>query len=120
MCSRLEMLRGCSIADLSVMARTGLLLVVGRYTILLVLLPILRQIAMKGIADLVFPAENEEDVFQALRPELEDELQRSKVKLTRGQGFIRLRIEGDDIVSIRAALNTWLRLVKIAFEMANI
>jgi KEOPS complex subunit Pcc1 len=75
---------------------------------------------MKGCADLVFPCENAEDIFQALRPELEDELQRSRVDLTLGQGFIRLRIEGDDIVSIRAALNTWVRLVKIIFEIANI
>ena len=75
---------------------------------------------MKGCADLAFPCENADDIFQALRPELEDELQRSRVGLTLGQGFIRLRIEGDDIVSIRAALNTWLRLVKIVFEMANI
>jgi KEOPS complex subunit Pcc1 len=75
---------------------------------------------MKGCADLVFPCENADDIFQALRPELEDELQRSRVSLILGQGFISLRIEGDDIVSIRAALNTWLRLVKIVFEMANI
>ncbi|VVB63857.1 Transcription factor Pcc1 [uncultured archaeon] len=75
---------------------------------------------MKGGADLVFPCESADDIFQALRPELEDEPQRSRVSLILGQGFIRLRIEGGDIVSIRAALNTWLRLVKIAFEMANI
>ncbi len=75
---------------------------------------------MKGSADLVFPTEDADDIFQALRPELEDELQRSRVSLTVGQDFIRLVVEGDDIVSIRAALNTWLRLVKIAFEMANI
>ena len=80
----------------------------------------LRPIAMKGSADLFFPTENGEDIFQALRPELEDELQRSRVNLTLGQGFIRLRVEGDDIVSIRASLNTWLRLLKIAFEMTNI
>ena len=75
---------------------------------------------MKGSADLVIPADDADEIFQALRPELEDELQRSKVSLTAGQGFIRLKVDGDDIVSIRAALNTWLRLVKIAFEMANI
>ena len=75
---------------------------------------------MKGSADLVIPTKYADDIFQALRPELEDELQRSKVSLTAGQGFIRLKVDGDDIVSIRAALNTWLRLVKIAFEMANI
>ena len=75
---------------------------------------------MKGCADLVFPCENAEDIFQALRPELEDELQRSRVNLALGKGFIRLKIEGDDIVSIRAALNTWVRLVKIVFEIADI
>ena len=75
---------------------------------------------MKGSADLVLPCEDADDIFQALRPELEDELARSRVSLTIGQGFIRLKVEGDDFVSIRAALNTWLRLVKIAFEMANI
>ncbi len=67
-----------------------------------------------------FPQRTQNDIFQALRPELEDELQRSRVSLALDHGFIRLRIEGDDIVSIRAALNTWLRLVKIAFEMVNI
>jgi KEOPS complex subunit Pcc1 len=75
---------------------------------------------MKGCADLVFPSENAEDIFQALRPELEDEFQRSRVSLDLGEGFIRLRVDGDDIVSVRAALNTWLRLVKIAFEIASI
>lgn len=75
---------------------------------------------MKGCADLVFPHENAEEIFQALKPELEDELQRSRVSLDLGEGFVRLRVDGDDIVSIRAALNTWLRLVKIAFEIASI
>lgn len=75
---------------------------------------------MKGCANLVFPSENAEDIFQALMPELEDELQRSRVSLDPGEGYIRLRVDGDDIVSIRAALNTWLRLIKIAFEIASI
>ena len=75
---------------------------------------------MKGCVDLVFPGENAGEVFQALSPELEDELQRSRVSMTLDRDFVRLRIHGDDIVSIRAALNTWLRLVKIAFEIANI
>jgi KEOPS complex subunit Pcc1 len=75
---------------------------------------------MKCCADLVFPTDDANDIFQALRPELEDELQRSRASLAPDHGFIRLRIEGDDIVSIRAALNTWVRLVKIAFEMVNV
>jgi len=75
---------------------------------------------MKGCVDLVFPTEDAGNIFQALEPELEDDLVRSKAKLALDHSSIRLKIEGDDIVSIRAALNTWMRLVKIAFEMADI
>ncbi len=75
---------------------------------------------MKGCTDIVFDCENAGQIFRALSPELEDELQRSKVDLTLDNGSIRLKIDGDDLVSIRAALNTWIRLVKIAFEMASI
>jgi KEOPS complex subunit Pcc1 len=75
---------------------------------------------MKGCADFIFEADRPEQIFQALAPELEDELSRSKVRMTLGQDSIRMIIEGDDIVSIRAALNTWIRLIKIAFEMASI
>jgi KEOPS complex subunit Pcc1 len=75
---------------------------------------------MKGCLDLEFPSNYAEYVFQALRPEQEDDLMRSKVTLSQDQGLIKLKIEGDDIVSIRSALNTWIRLVKIAFELTSI
>lgn len=51
---------------------------------------------------------------------MESELPRTKASLSSDQSSIRLRIEGEDIVSIRAALNTWIRLIKIAFEMESI
>lgn len=75
---------------------------------------------MKGCVDLVFHTEDAVQIFRALSPELDDELQRSKTSLTIDLDSIRLSIKGDDFVSIRAALNTWIRLVKIAFEMASI
>ncbi len=75
---------------------------------------------MKGCAEFVFETEEPEKVYQALIPELEDECNRSNVDLALCEGFIKLKIEGNDVVSIRAALNTWIRLVKIAFEMVNI
>jgi Transcription factor Pcc1. len=40
--------------------------------------------------------------------------------MDQGDGFIRLKIRGEDVVSLRAALNTWIRLVKIAFEMVSL
>ncbi|MFB3765803.1 MAG: KEOPS complex subunit Pcc1 [Methanotrichaceae archaeon] len=75
---------------------------------------------MKGRIELLFEFEEPEKIFRALTPELEDELHRSKVNLALRDGGIGLNIMGSDIASLRAALNTWVRLIKIAFEMVNI
>lgn len=75
---------------------------------------------MKGCADLVFEMEDPEKVYQALKPEAEDELHRSHVNLILEENCLRLKIEGSDVVSLRAALNTWIRLIKIATEMVSI
>lgn len=75
---------------------------------------------MKGCADLFFGLGHPQMVYQALAPEMEDELQRSRASLELGEGYLSLRIEAEDVVSLRAAVNTWLRLVKIAMEMIDI
>ena len=75
---------------------------------------------MKGCAEFVFESEYAPVIYQALAPELEDELHRSNVLLGLEDGSIRLKIRGEDTVSLRAALNTWIRLVKIAFEMVSL
>lgn len=59
-------------------------------------------------------------VFEALKPELQaSPSERSRIELSRESGQLKLFIEAEDIISLRAALNTWLRLVKIAEEMLN-
>jgi len=59
-------------------------------------------------------------VYRSLRPELEDAPSpRSGVTLELKDNTIKLSVEAEDVVSLRAALNTWLRLVKIAYEMAK-
>jgi len=75
---------------------------------------------MKGCAEIVFETAHYNEIYQALAPELPDELHRSNVELDPGAGFIRLKILGEDAVSLRAALNTWIRLVKIAIEMVSL
>jgi KEOPS complex subunit Pcc1 len=75
---------------------------------------------MKGRADLVFELGESEKVYGALLPEAEDALQRSDVLLERCPEGIRLSIESEDVVSLRAALNTWIRLIKIAWEMVKV
>jgi len=75
---------------------------------------------MKCCAQFVFAGTHAGEVYQALVPELDDELHRSNVSLGLEDGSIRLKIRGEDTVSLRAALNTWIRLVKIAFEMVSL
>ena len=75
---------------------------------------------MKGCAQFVFDSTHAREIYQALAPELDDELHRSNVDLGLEDGSIRLSIRSEDTVSLRAALNTWIRLVKISFEMVSL
>jgi KEOPS complex subunit Pcc1 len=56
-------------------------------------------------------------VYQSLKPELEAVHQRSTTELGIQGNSLVLRICSDDLVSMRAALNGWLRLIRIAVEM---
>lgn len=75
---------------------------------------------MKCCADLEFESSRAAEIYQSLKPELDDDLHRSSVTLQAEKDIIRLKIRGEDTVSLRAALNTWIRLVKIAFEMVSL
>ena len=56
-------------------------------------------------------------VYRSLKPELEAAHQRSTTELGIQGNSLVLRICSEDIVSMRAALNGWLRLIRIADEM---
>jgi KEOPS complex subunit Pcc1 len=75
---------------------------------------------MKGCVEFVFESAHAGEIYQALLPEMNDELHRYSVSMALEDGSIRLKIRGEDTVSLRAALNTWIRLVKIAFEMVSL
>ena len=75
---------------------------------------------MKCCAELEFESSQAHAIYRALQPELDDDLHRSSVILEEDVGHIRLKVRGEDTVSLRAALNTWIRLVKIAFEMVSL
>ncbi len=56
--------------------------------------------------------------YEALEPELQaSPSERSAVRMSVDGGRLTLFIEAEDIISLRAALNTWLRLIKITEEM---
>jgi KEOPS complex subunit Pcc1 len=60
------------------------------------------------------------NVYCSLLPELKDvPSQRVEVKLELEGSILRLRVNADDIVSLRAALNTWLGLLKIGYDCCN-
>ncbi len=62
----------------------------------------------------------EQIIYESLQPELEEEYQRTKTTLRLENNLLILNVEAHDIVSMRAALNGWLRLIKITHEMCSI
>ncbi len=58
-------------------------------------------------------------IYQSLLPELEEDYQRTRSTLRLEKDMILLKVEANDIVSMRAALNGWLRLVRISCQMSS-
>ncbi len=59
-------------------------------------------------------------IYESLLPELEEEYQRTRSSLKSERDTLILNVESNDLVSMRAALNGWLRLIKISCEMSSI
>ena len=76
---------------------------------------------MLVLAEFEFEAGNDARIiYEALLPELEEDYQRTKTTLKLAGNVLFLNVEANDMVSMRAALNGWLRLVKITYEMRSI
>lgn len=58
--------------------------------------------------------------FKSLLPEVEELSERITISIALEEGKIKLNISASDLTSLRAALNTWLRLLKVAFDMAKL
>ncbi len=58
--------------------------------------------------------------YKSLLPELEEEYQRTRSTLGLENNMLILKVEANDFVSMRAALNGWLRLVKVTTEMCAV
>ena len=59
-------------------------------------------------------------IYRSVLPELVD-MGRTRVELSlEGPRTLALRVRAVDISSLRAALNTWLRLINVAKEMQEI
>jgi KEOPS complex subunit Pcc1 len=76
---------------------------------------------VKHSATFTFITPPAREIYRSLAPEMEEIGQRSEVKVTLdGDGCLVLSVTAEDIPSLRAALNLWLRLISVAAEMLGI
>ncbi|MEA3282752.1 MAG: KEOPS complex subunit Pcc1 [Euryarchaeota archaeon] len=64
--------------------------------------------------------ESASTIYHALLPETLEEFPRSRAALSVGDGMLCIIVDAEDVTALRAALNTWLRLIKVACEMVEI
>jgi KEOPS complex subunit Pcc1 len=76
---------------------------------------------MLVLAEFKFHAgNNARIIYEALLPELGEDYQRTKTTLLLKDDVLILNVDANDLVSMRAALNGWLRLIKIIYEMCTV
>jgi len=80
---------------------------------------------MKIEAEFVLEDDEEivKTIYESIREEREDRIEdkrRSYVDLAIGANRLCVYIRGEDIVRVRAAANSWLRLFKVAEEMVEV
>jgi KEOPS complex subunit Pcc1 len=76
---------------------------------------------MLVLAEFEFDAgRNSGIIYEALLPELSEDYQRTKTTLALKANSLILNVEANDLVSMRAALNGWLRLIKITYEICSL
>ncbi|MCX9082857.1 MAG: KEOPS complex subunit Pcc1 [Candidatus Methanoperedens sp.] len=75
---------------------------------------------MLVLAEFEFDAgKNARIIYEALLPELDQDYQRTRTTLGLKSEVLILKVEANDTVSMRAAINGWLRLIKITCEMCS-
>ena len=60
---------------------------------------------------------NPELITDALKPELKEDFQRTKIDIIPGDKKIKLMIDAEDVSALRAALNSYLRWINLAMEI---
>ena len=59
-----------------------------------------------------------EKIFRAIKPEEDKAL--SKAKVYQSGDKLVVEIEADDVSDLRAAVNSWLRLIKMCIELEEV
>ena len=75
---------------------------------------------LKFKAEFVFETDDAGSIYEAVLPELETPVSdRSIIGMKVNDSNLVLSVETEDVVSMRSALNTWLRLIQIANEVSQ-
>ncbi len=70
-------------------------------------------------AELTFRTMHADVVVRALSPEMSESIPRTKVDVLGGEGEVTIRVQADDLTSLRAALNSYIRWANVAEETAK-
>ena len=75
---------------------------------------------LKFNAEFIFETDDAYSIYEAILPELETPVSdRSIIGMNVNGSNLVLSVETGDAVSMRSALNTWLRLIQIANEVSQ-
>ena len=70
-------------------------------------------------AEFAFETDDACSIYEAILPELETPVSdRSITEMSYTDSSLILTVETEDVVSMRSALNTWLRLIQVAYEVS--
>ncbi|WP_370574330.1 KEOPS complex subunit Pcc1 [Methanomethylovorans sp.] len=73
---------------------------------------------MEATAESVFETDKALLIYRALIPEIETPVtDRSEIHLQVLEGRLILKVGASDLVSLRSTMNTWLRLIQVAYEV---
>jgi tRNA threonylcarbamoyladenosine modification (KEOPS) complex Pcc1 subunit len=70
-------------------------------------------------AELTIRTRNAAAVQGALSPEMSERVPRTCVEVVGGDGEVTIRVEAEDLASLRAALNSYIRWADVAQETAE-
>ena len=68
----------------------------------------------------VLANEHSEMLARILHTEAQDDVSRSKIYIKEENGELRIAIEAEDVVALRAALNSYLRWTKLAIDAKEV
>ncbi|AGB50067.1 hypothetical protein Metho_1890 [Methanomethylovorans hollandica DSM 15978] len=75
---------------------------------------------MEATAESVFETDRAFLIYRSLMPEIETTVtERSEISLQVMGDKLTLKVIASDLISLRATMNTWLRLIQVAYEVLH-